>query len=57
VARIVLARSVAVSRSELTLISANASVRYGGSGLGSIVSSAANLDGSMVLRVSARGNL
>jgi hypothetical protein len=57
VARIDLARSFAVSRSELTLTLANASVRYRGSGLGSIVSSAANLDGSIVLRVSARGNL
>jgi hypothetical protein len=54
--RAVSARLMAVSRSNLTLISVKGSARYGGSGLGLIVSSLSNLCKSMVFSASASGN-
>ena len=53
--RTVSARSLAVSRSGPTSISAKDSARHGGSGLGSIVSSSSNLSRFMVFRASASG--
>ena len=53
--RIVLACSLAVSRSNPTLISVKDSARYGGSGCGSIISSSSNLSRFMVFRASASG--
>ena len=50
-------RSLINSQSSLILISVNALVLYRGSGLESIVSSIANLDRSILLRVSIRGNI
>ena len=50
-------RSLINSQSSLILISVNALVLYRGSGLESIVSSIANLDRSILLRVSIRGNM